>query len=322
MALLIALALGAPPEGVDYEDAKLWEGHADRALDGPAGCWLMTGNSQSTLTISSAVSMWGRSDVTTITSIGKWEGRLEDGEWTKLAYTLVSGESGEQDGYPVKPLLGRADDEMIQVNGKPWLSEDDKERRAKRRARRDDEDADEEGSKAKTSPKDPDDGESAEGKEKSITVSAGSDGAKASSEGSGGSAGSTAANTLRSIIDGLDTSTAISTADWRESIQAVQLDQDVPLTDDNPDILVHITSIFPNGQPDPIRISAKFPKSATFGSFPTRITIYDGQLHVVQHPVRDRVLPIAERSSAVVNALGFKVGVDQKLDYTSARPCN
>lgn len=294
---IFALALAEPPEGIPYDDAKVWEKHVDRALDGPPGCWLMKGNSHSTITISSAVSMWGRSDVTTITSIGKWNGKLVDGTWTELAYQLVTGESGEPNGFPARPLIGRADSEIIQVNGEPWLDEDDKERRAKRAEKREEKEA-------------------SEGQKVTVSVKEGKDGDDGDSD-----PGSTAVNTLRRLIDGLDTSTAVSTADWRESIGAVQLDQDVPLTDENTDILVHVTSVFPNGQPDPIRISVTFPKSATFGSFPTRITLYDGQLHVVQHPVRDRVLPIAERASVVANVLGFKVGVDQRLDYTSAQPC-
>lgn len=129
-------------------------------------------------------------------------------------------------------------------------------------------------------------------------------------------------NMLRSLLDSFDNSTAISTVGWRDSLNAVQLDQDVPIDDSKNPEVAHLVTLFPGGAPFPSRISAVFPRKVETGTWPMKITLVDPQMHLIQIQVRDKVLPMAETASVIVNALGFTIGLEQRFDYQSAVPCS
>lgn len=129
-------------------------------------------------------------------------------------------------------------------------------------------------------------------------------------------------NPLRKVISSLDASTAVSQSTWREGLSAIQLDQDIPLTDDRDPQVLHLTTLFPQGGDLPSRISATFPREIVRGSWPLKLRLYDTQLHVVQRQVRDKMLPQSETVSTVASAVGFTIGYEQRIDYRKARPCD
>ena len=68
-------------------------------------------------------------------------------------------------------------------------------------------------------------------------------------------------------------------------------------------------------------VDAVWPRLIKLGQWPVRIKIRDGQAHLVGHLHQDTVLPLAESLSFVVGVLGWTVGIEQSLTYTTATPC-
>jgi hypothetical protein len=113
LAALALLAAAAPPDGVDLDDLDTWEARAARALDGPAGCWVLEGELAVAYTSWSAPSLFRRAEPEESRSTGTFTGKLLDGQWTSFEYTLSrrSGAGTELD-LDVWPLVGRIDPEV------------------------------------------------------------------------------------------------------------------------------------------------------------------------------------------------------------------
>lgn len=120
MIAWMALALAAPPEGVDPDDFERWELAADRALDGPEGCWDLTGQLRVDLALHTPATAFSRSETTRWVAAGTWTGRLEDGAWGSFRYELL--EVTEDEGaveVPVFPVIGRIDQSVVERVGVP-----------------------------------------------------------------------------------------------------------------------------------------------------------------------------------------------------------
>ncbi|MEZ4322050.1 MAG: hypothetical protein R3F61_31550 [Myxococcota bacterium] len=125
---------------------------------------------------------------------------------------------------------------------------------------------------------------------------------------------------LRSSIEAWDTSTAISIAQWREATREIELIQDTPIKDNPNAPTITMTTRIPEGQ-WVSRLSAVFPRKLVLGEWPVRLRLHDTQFHLVQRQVADHVFPAAENVSTVGTALGFTVSYEQRLDYSTASPC-
>jgi hypothetical protein len=103
--IFLALALAAPPQGVDPDDFTVWEAAADRALDGPPGCWDFTGGIRVDGAMHSAATGWFRGDTFKVMGIGTWTGRVVDGSWQRFGYVWQELSGADLD-VPVFPLIG------------------------------------------------------------------------------------------------------------------------------------------------------------------------------------------------------------------------
>lgn len=119
----LAMALAAPPEGVDPEDFGRWEDAADKALDGPAGCWELTGQVRIDGALHSPSTAFSRSDTMKLEAVGTWQGRLHDGHWRAFSYRWDTvGEAGDLD-VPIYPVIGRIDQDIVVREGAPKKEE-------------------------------------------------------------------------------------------------------------------------------------------------------------------------------------------------------
>jgi len=108
----LALALAAPPEGIDPDDFGHWESAADRALDGPGGCWELTGAVQVDGGLHSPGTAFVRGDTYRVSGTGTWEGRIEDGEWKDFTYAWREL-SGAGLDIPIWPLVGKIEQSVV-----------------------------------------------------------------------------------------------------------------------------------------------------------------------------------------------------------------
>jgi hypothetical protein len=107
IALWAALALAAPPEGLDLGDVGRWEDASERLLNGPVGCWDVVGKAS----WSYDVGRFGTSR-----GDAAFVGRLDKGVWRDIhvqpAGELVRERKGSEDllyseELRFVPLLGR-----------------------------------------------------------------------------------------------------------------------------------------------------------------------------------------------------------------------
>jgi hypothetical protein len=106
----IAVAVAAPPPGVDPEDLDHWMQRASALLAGPQGCFEFEGTLEVKIAGYLPATRWGRPGRRDFDYSGAFEGRLESGTWTAFRYRLAPDEEGvglESLDVPVFPLLGR-----------------------------------------------------------------------------------------------------------------------------------------------------------------------------------------------------------------------
>lgn len=106
----IAMALAAPPEGVDLEDPEPWDEASRQLFEGPPGCWEIVGKA----TWNHDGARWGVSR-----GAAAFAGRLVDGVWSRDLHVEPLGEIVREgprdverrvyrdDAQPFVPLLGR-----------------------------------------------------------------------------------------------------------------------------------------------------------------------------------------------------------------------
>jgi hypothetical protein len=113
--LVATAALAAPPEGLDVDDLDTWEARSADLLDGPDGCWDLSGTLQIHVAAYTPPSLWTRAERHDYTFSGEFDGRISDGDWSRFEYTLKS--DGDKDktelDIPIYPLMGRIDQEVV-----------------------------------------------------------------------------------------------------------------------------------------------------------------------------------------------------------------
>ena len=136
------------------------------------------------------------------------------------------------------------------------------------------------------------------------------------------SGASDAVNLLHGAIEEWWT-TPVSTAfvRWDEPTRAAELVVDVPIDQGRGGSTVQATARFPGGGPYATAIDAQLPRRMTFGDWPVRLKVMDGQLHLRGVVVDGALLPSQESWSTLLGLMGFTIGYEQQLRYTEATPC-
>lgn len=281
MIVWMALALAAPPEGVDPDDFERWELAADRALDGPEGCWELTGQLRVDLALHTPATAFSRSDTTRWVAAGAWTGRLHDGTWERFAYELT--EVTEDDGaveVPVFPVIGRIDQDVVErIDAEPPPEEDEGGR--------------------------------------TVAVKIGGGGG----DDDGASGGAEAINLFQEIVDGWNPATSVTFAQWSEADRHIELLQEFPITDATNAPVVKVVSEFPEGANDLSRLDAQFPQRVKLGEGLLKVKLMDTRFHLRQQRVGSTWLPQVEGFTLMAGVLGFTVGYEQQLSYATAQAC-
>lgn len=115
---LMALAIAAPPEGVELEDLDLWEKRSQALLDGPAGCWDFSGTVETTFAAYTPPTLFSRAQRHDRKLGGTFEGRFSDGHWLSFQYELEPkgdwGDEADSDfGVPLFPMMGKIDQKVV-----------------------------------------------------------------------------------------------------------------------------------------------------------------------------------------------------------------
>jgi hypothetical protein len=115
LSFLSQPAAAEPPEGVDRDDLERWEAMSQDAIDGPDGCWDLSGNLLVAGGLLSKASFWRRTSETPYEYRGTWRGRLEDGVWTTFAYAVTDQvvKGGEPVDVPIYPVVGEIDASIV-----------------------------------------------------------------------------------------------------------------------------------------------------------------------------------------------------------------
>jgi len=127
---------------------------------------------------------------------------------------------------------------------------------------------------------------------------------------------------LDQIIADIDPDITLAHSGWDPELQAVVLDQVVPLRERGKDTFA-IRTRFPDGGP-PMSVDATLPPRLRFDvdDLPVKIRLLNAQLHLRGATTALGVVPREEGVSAVVGLLGFTVGLAQQIQYTAVRPCS
>jgi len=292
--ILMAAALAAPPEGVDPTDFERWEVAADAALDGPEGCWELTGTLRVDAALHSPATAFTRGDTAKLVASGTWSGRLDTGTWTRFDYTLTSAQTDDPDlmEVPIFPVIGKIDQDVVNVEHKAAHADDD----------------DDDELKVEKSNK----------RRGSVSISIGGD----DDDDDGPSGGAEAINLMQQAIDAWDPSTATSVTQWLDEPGAIELLQDFPIFDDDPKSpVVTVTSHFPEGGTGLSRLDAQFPKRVKVGEWPLRVNLMDVQFHLRQQQIGRSYLPQVEGFTLMAGVLGFTFGYEQQIAYATAQAC-
>lgn len=109
-----ALALAAAPEGVDLEDLDGWEARSRALLDGPSGCWELSGRATVKFAAYTPGGVLSRAGQHDLLREGTFHGRIEDGVWRSFGYSLETKEGKLDLDVPIYPMEGRIDAAVIQ----------------------------------------------------------------------------------------------------------------------------------------------------------------------------------------------------------------
>lgn len=271
-------------------DMARWEAAGRVLLDGPPGCVEVRGEARVDMRLYQPGGWLGPGETRRLQTGGPFEGRLEDGRWTRLitSWEQPEGEAlfhDQDDGDELDSelflVVGRTGD--FTDRGKPP----------------------------------PPEGEGDGEVEGEVSISVGGDGTQvAVAEGGGQALG-----IIDQIIDDLDADVDLSYSGWDPDRQAVILHQVVPMKGTGGDVFQVVTE-FPGGGP-PTRLEATFPPRARVEAegMPFKVTVLNGQLHVRGLQTELGVVPLEEGGSVVVGLLGWTVGIDQHVRYTAVRRC-
>lgn len=221
--LLLGAALAAPPEGVDLDDLDHWEAASQQLLDGPPGCWDLSGTLEIQMALFTPPGLFKRAEKRTLRASGAFGGRLDGGTWRSFDYTLAFDEDSElkpddDEAFevPVFPLIGEIDQAVVNADGA-----------------------------------DPDEPVPDEG---SVQISVGS-----SSGVEVTSSSSQAMNLIDGVMDAISPSATTSYAQWFDEPAGVKLLQDAPV-DESPNApQITLETFFPGGGPHATEIDVIFP---------------------------------------------------------------
>jgi hypothetical protein len=104
------LVFAAPPEGVDPQDLDRWEQGSAVALQGPPGCWELSGRVELLMAAYTPATLWTRAERSDHRFRGSFHGKLDQGTWTQLDYDLVNLEKPEEPAkmeVPLFPSIGK-----------------------------------------------------------------------------------------------------------------------------------------------------------------------------------------------------------------------
>lgn len=137
-----------------------------------------------------------------------------------------------------------------------------------------------------------------------------------------------AANFVDRLLERIDPSITTSYAQWDADHTVVEFVQSVPFSEKARSKEVVLRTLFPEGGAG-TAVDAIFPRRINLTELaeedgdkpPFKIVLMDAQAHLRSTTVNDVVLPGAETMSAIVGALGFTIGWEQRVVYKSAREC-
>lgn len=129
-----------------------------------------------------------------------------------------------------------------------------------------------------------------------------------------------AANLLDELVDEIDPAITLAFVVWDAGRRAIVLREQVPLNRPNDGETLEIRTFFPEAGA-PTAIDVVFPERVRFGDGLVKATATNGQMHLRAQETELGLLPGVESLSVVFGALGFTIGMEQRLAYTRARAC-
>jgi len=288
MVWLIGAALaGPPPEELDLEAVTVWEDRAFLLADGPKGCWVLRGEFETRLALYLPMTVFSRAETDTRVTRGTFSGTMRDGTWESFVYSVPVVAARAAGTYPLP------EGEEIWLRPLVGALDDGLVTRA-----------------AGDIP--PETAAATEADGGSVSVSFGGD-----------SSSEDAVNAMRaSIDDWWDATVRTSYLRWDRDTDSLGLVMEVPTSDARGAELVTLTATFPGAGPHATRIDTVLPKrQVVFEEGPIKVKAMNGQLHLRGRVVEGLLLPTTERWGGVIGAMGFTVGYEQRMAYTSAQEC-
>jgi hypothetical protein len=281
---IISGAFAGLPDGLTptaMEDAEPWEVRSRALLDGPDGCIQVRGRVRMQVSFYTPGGWISPGERSDLVGQGSFQGTLDHGIWTTLATTWDAPPDGLAGGLEIEQVHPI----VGRLPARPMAAT----------------------AAAKANGGDPD--------------SAGTSISFSSGDGSGTLAirdgGEAAMGLLDEIIDNIDPSITTAYVVWDEATRSVRLHQLVGLAGDQ-DLEIKVR--FPENGP-PTQLDAVFPRRVRFKEDFVRVTIRDAQLHLRGRQTAVGLVPGVEGMSLVVGAMGFTIGLDQRLSYDQVRAC-
>ena len=135
------------------------------------------------------------------------------------------------------------------------------------------------------------------------------------------------ANIIDRLLGRIDPAVTTSYAQWNADETAVEFIQAVPVNDRPRSKEVTLRTSIPAGELA-TALDVRFPRRIDLRDLadeddgpPFRVWFLDGQAHLRAQRFGDVVVPGAETVSAVIGALGFTFGFEQRIVYTRASRC-
>ena len=136
----------------------------------------------------------------------------------------------------------------------------------------------------------------------------------------GGATEITPANLVRSLVERELGATATSGVRWDDERNGLVLEQKVPITDAPRSPESDVVTFFPDAGAA-TQMDVVFPKQFKIGDGWVKLRTSNGQLHLRARVVDGQSIPSVESMSAVFGVLGYTLGFEQRLVYTSFKRC-
>ena len=130
----------------------------------------------------------------------------------------------------------------------------------------------------------------------------------------------TPANLVRELVERELGATATSGARWDGERSGVVLEQKVPISDAPRSPESDIVTFFPDAG-SATQMDVVFPKQFKIGDGWVKFRTSNGQLHLRAREVDGQSIPSVESMSGIFGVLGYTLGFEQRLVYTSFKRC-